>query len=110
MSADITLARNLKQFRESRGFSQEKVAAYLGVKREMISYFENAKRSPSLAFLNKLSDLYGVNLSDLLEENPATHAANVAFAFRADALNEEDLEHLAMFRKTIKNYLNIDRP
>lgn len=110
MAADTTLANNLKRFRESRGFSQEKVASFLKIQRELISYYENAKRTPPLETLNRLSDLYGVDLADLLEKSPAAQAATVAIAFRADGLQEEDFEHLAMFRKTIKNYLNLDRP
>lgn len=100
-------AEILKAFRERNELSQDVVAAYLGIKREMLSYYENNSREPSLDTLEKLTNLYGVDLTDLFEENPAQIKANIAFAFRASEFKKEDLDEIAKFRKVVKNYLKL---
>ncbi|TAF73190.1 MAG: XRE family transcriptional regulator [Bacteroidetes bacterium] len=101
------LGNNIKLFRERLGLSQENMAQYLGVKREMVSYYENGVRTPNVDILKKLADLFGVEEIELLEEASDTKTANMAFAFRAEGLNNTDLENIAKFKKIVKNYLKI---
>lgn len=97
----------LKAFREKNILSQEAVASFLGIKRELLSYYENDSREPSVEVLEKLADLYGAELSDFFEKDQSLINTNVAFAFRATDINAEDLKQLAQFRKIVKNYLKI---
>jgi len=103
------IAKNLAAFRERRGLSQEDVAVYLGVKRPMISYYETAEREIPLLHLEKLADLYHVEVSDLMEDSSTMKAATLAFAFRTDELKPEDLKSIAEFQKVVKNYLKMTR-
>lgn len=97
----------LKAYREKSGFSQESVASFLGIKRELLSYYENDSREPSVEILEKLADLYGAELIDFYETDLDKIHTNIAFAFRAKEINSDDLKVLAQFRKVVKNYLKM---
>lgn len=56
----------LALFRESNGLTQDALAAMLGLSRTAISLIENGQRTPSKAFLIKISDTYGVSADWLL--------------------------------------------
>lgn len=100
----------IKAYRERMGLSQEAVASFLGIKRETLSYYENSpdgRPDAPLEVLEKLADLFGVDLSDFFEEDTKQLKANLAFAFRAKDLKDSDLNEIARFRKVVKNYLKI---
>ncbi len=103
----MNLGNALKIYREKNNFSQEVVASFLGIKRELLSYFENNSREPSLDVLEKLADLYGAELVDFFEQDENSFNANFAFAFRAENIEENDLLVLSKFRKVVKNYIRI---
>jgi len=86
---------------------QEMVANYIGINRVELSYYENGTRKQPLDVLNKLADLYGVELIEILEENPKLSKVNAALSFRSEDVNENDLQVIAEFRKIIKNYLKM---
>lgn len=99
--------RNIKAYRERFLMSQQEVADFLRVPREMISYWETGQREINLEMLEKLSDLFGVELINLLEEDEKIAMADQAFAFRAEGLTKSDLEQVSDFNRIVKNYLKI---
>jgi transcriptional regulator with XRE-family HTH domain len=99
----------IKTLREKFGYSQDVVANFLEVKREMISYYETGDREVPLELLEKLADLFGVDLEIFFTENIEEATTDLAFAFRADELSEKDLENIAAFRRIIKNYQRITK-
>lgn len=103
----MNIGAALKAYREKNQLSQEAVASYLDIKRELLSYYENDVREAPVELLEKLADLYGAELSDFFEEDLNTLNTNVALAFRADAIEKQDLKALAQFRKIVKNYLKM---
>lgn len=103
----MTLAELIKTYREKSGFSQQKVADYLNIKREALSYYENNERDAPLEVLERLADLYGVELANFFETNPEIVQHNIAFAFRAEEIQDTDMAHLESFRKAVKNYFKI---
>lgn len=103
----MTIGKILKQFRERMGLTQAVVADFLGIKREVLSYYENDTREAPIEILEKLAHLYGIELTDFFEENENLMQANIAFAFRAENLSEEDLTQIASFRKIIKNHFKL---
>jgi transcriptional regulator with XRE-family HTH domain len=98
----------IKGLREKYGYTQEKVAEYLGIKREMISFYENEGREITLEILEKLSDLFGVELDVFFIDNVDEALAEVVFAYRKDVLDNNDMENMAAFGKIVKNYLKIN--
>lgn len=87
--------------------SQEVVAEFLKIKREVLSYYETDSRETPLEVLEKLSDLFGIGLDEFFEEDENQIKANIAFAFRADEILPEDLNSISAFRKVVKNYFKL---
>ena len=108
MIPDNFIGRNIKAYRDINGFSQDTVANFLGVKREMMSYYENGTREIPFELLTRLSDLYGVELSDFYEEDERLLKENVACAFRMEGLEKADFETIADFKAIVKNYLKMN--
>ncbi len=60
-----TFAKNLKALRKDRNLSQGKLAEAVGVSQQCISEWENAKIEPTLSYLWKLADFFGVSIDVL---------------------------------------------
>ena len=56
----------LVECRKKSGLKAFFVAEQLGVKRQALYLYEQGRRNPSIANLEKLADLYGVSVNDLL--------------------------------------------
>lgn len=97
----------IKAYREKMQLSQEVVAEFLKIKREVLSYYETDSRETPLEVLEKLSDLFGIGLDEFFEEDENQIKANIAFAFRADEILPEDLNSISAFRKVVKNYFKL---
>lgn len=63
---NIEIANRLVELRRAHGFSQEDLAARLGVSRQAVSKWERAESSPDTDNLIALATLYGVSLDGLL--------------------------------------------
>lgn len=103
------IGQNIKKYREHFGVRQEELAELLKISRVQISHFESAKRKIPLSNLEKISDYLGIELLDLMEDNPDNVNLNVAMSFRRNAVKEEDDRVLGEFRLLAKNYLKILR-
>jgi transcriptional regulator with XRE-family HTH domain len=102
------LGSNILNYRKIQDLSQQQLADYLGVTRELISLIETGNRDISMSNLNKLADLFGIELEELLEEDQTIKEANVAFAFRSDN-NSADLSNIASFKRIVLNYLKMEK-
>lgn len=60
------LARNLRQRREAKGWSQEEFADRAGIHRTYVSDLERGKRNPTITVVERLAKPFGVTASDLL--------------------------------------------
>ena len=60
------LARNLSSLRRAAGLSQEKAAEAAGVTRQALAKWESGETTPDVLHCDKLAELYGVSLDDLL--------------------------------------------
>lgn len=63
---DLAIAQRLVDRRKAAGFSQEALAAQLGVSRQAVSKWERSESSPDTDNLIALAALYGVSLDELL--------------------------------------------
>ncbi len=109
MEQNTIIGANIKAYRERLGLTQESVAKFLDVTREMISYYEQGNRNIPTVSISRLANLFGIDEYDLFEPNAEKASANVALAFRINDFNEEDLESMAKFRKIVNNYLGMKR-
>lgn len=62
------LAAKLLELRQQFNYSQVEVADYLGMTREGYSHYERNSREPSLESLMRLSRLYKIDISELINE------------------------------------------
>ncbi len=105
-----TLGRNLQAWRTRLGYSQEKLAEFLEIARENISYYENGERDIPIKHLEKISELFGIEPDLLFNEDPASQEAEMAFAFRnGESLSNDSLEVIARFKKIVRNYLMMEK-
>ena len=98
----------IKGLRDKYGYTQDKVAEFLGIKREMISFYETGEREVPLEILEKLSDLFGVDLDVFFVDNVDEALTEVVFAFRKNDFDNDDMDAMAAFGKIVKNYLKIN--
>ncbi|MCL2249082.1 MAG: helix-turn-helix domain-containing protein [Oscillospiraceae bacterium] len=63
----MTISEKLKQARAESGLSQEEVAEKLGVSRQTMSNWENARSYPDIVSVIALSDIYNVALDSLMK-------------------------------------------
>lgn len=68
------LAKNLSALRRAAGLSQEKAAETAGVTRQALAKWESGETTPDVLHCDKLAELYGVSLDDLLhfEQRPGS--------------------------------------
>jgi transcriptional regulator with XRE-family HTH domain len=63
----MALGRRMRQFREAKGWSQEKFAERAGIDRSYVAAIETGLRNPSAKALGKIAKGFGVTLSAFLE-------------------------------------------
>ncbi len=63
---NVEIAQRLAEMRREKGYSQEELAAQLGLSRQAVSKWERAESSPDTGNLIALADLYGVTLDELV--------------------------------------------
>ena len=81
---DLEIANRLLELRRNRGYSQEELAAKLGVSRQAVSKWERAESAPDTDNLIALARLYDISLDGLL-----LHTAGGAAAQAVSAPEEE---------------------
>jgi len=60
------LTTNLRRLRDAMGYSQEFVAAKLGVSQSAYSKYESGRLRMSVELIGKAADLYQLSVNDLL--------------------------------------------
>lgn len=99
-------SENLTVWRKHFGYSQDKLASYLGIKRENISYYESGEREIPIKHIERLSDLFGIEPEMFFNENPEINNVEMAFAFRnSESFSDEGMQNIAQFKKIVRNYL-----
>lgn len=63
---NVEIAQRLANMRRGKGYSQEALAAKLGLSRQAVSKWERAESQPDTGNLIALADLYGVTLDELV--------------------------------------------
>jgi len=100
----VTIGNKIKVLREKAGLSQTHIAQFLGIDQSTVSKCEKGERQFQVDHLERLGNLFGVSLGDLMNEDlPVAH---LQIAFRADGLLVEDLNAIADIQKIA---MNLDR-
>lgn len=101
MTTNIYIGDRVKMLREKSGLSQNQIASFLGVDQSYISKCEANERQFNLDSLEKLSNLFGCTLTDLMNEEslPTT----LSFAFRSNVIEKDDLVVITDINKIALN-------
>lgn len=91
---NVEIAQHLASLRRQKGYSQEALAAELGLSRQAISKWERAESQPDTGNLIALADLYGVTLDELVRVE-ADIADDVRFEDAERNAQQERDEELA---------------
>ncbi len=93
---NIAIADRLVELRRSRGYSQEELAAALGVSRQAVSKWERAESSPDTDNLIALARLYGISLDSLLLHAAENDGCAAAAAPEAESqeVHEDETDRL----------------
>lgn len=62
----MSIGKNLRQIRLSRGMTQEEVAGQVGLTRQALSSYESERTQPDVEMLIKLAEVYGTDLEGVL--------------------------------------------
>jgi transcriptional regulator with XRE-family HTH domain len=62
--------QKIAALRQDRGFSQEELAKRLGTTRANIAYYERKAENPTLDFVQRCAEVFGVSVSDLIGDQP----------------------------------------
>lgn len=68
MDIQAVVGRNVKQYREAKGLSQEQLAFEADLHRTYVSGVERGIRNPTVKIVSRLADALGIAAAKLLEE------------------------------------------
>ncbi|MGL5259429.1 MAG: helix-turn-helix domain-containing protein [Lachnospiraceae bacterium] len=96
----------LKTLRKNSKITQEQMADYLKVDQSLIAKLENGTRNLNIELIEKICNLFGCTEEYLFGESDVFIPLN--FAFRANTIDAEDLESIAMMNKIAANIRFMD--
>lgn len=105
---DKIIGQKLYKLRKANNFTQEQVAEFLGINRSTYSNYELGEREMPFELLERVADLFGCDLTVLMEEDEAVVNEMMICSFRVDDLSADDLEQIATFKRIVKNYVKMN--
>lgn len=98
--------RYLRDLREKNGLTQEEVAKIMGVKREVISYYETEKREIPVTNLQKLLNFLGIELEEFKNGN---YERKIQVAYRKEDISDENFEQVIWLNRFVMNLSKIKK-
>ena len=102
MMKNELLAKKLKELRKAHSYTQDYVAAVLGVVRQTYSHYETGARTPSTEVLYKLAGLYNISVDDLIQLTLYLDR-DIQFDAPAPTQSSEELTELLTYFNNPKN-------
>lgn len=103
-----SIGTKLRRLRTANHFTQDAVARYLEISPSMYQAIEAGERVAQLKHLEKLSALFGFELSDLNSDDADVLENMLVCAFRVDGLTCDDLRQVASFKEIVLNDLKLN--
>ena len=63
----MNIGENIKKYRKEKGMTQEELAQKCGLSKNGLWNYENNKRQPNVKTLNKIIDVLGIKITDLID-------------------------------------------
>ena len=99
----------MKALREANSYTQEQVAAYLGINRSAYANYETGEREAPIDVLEKACNLFGCEMELLFDQDEKAVRNMLVCAFRADNLSENDLREVCAFKEIVLNYMKMEK-
>ena len=84
----MSIGKNIKRLRESRGLTQAELGKIAGVTDKAVSTWENGSADPRMGAVQKMADYFGVKKSDIIDDDSSS----------SFELSLEETELLELFR------------
>ena len=101
MTGEKEIGLRIKEIREKSRLNQTHLASYLEVDQSYISKCEKGEREFSVDLLEKISNLFGYSLSELISDDFIEKPLNIAF--RSKEIHYEDLSTISEINKIALN-------
>ena len=99
----LLLGKKIKELRKGHKYTQEQLAEKVGIGTPNISYFETGKFAPSIETLQKLAQVFGVEVYELYMFQPLKPANEIKHALvHAIESDEKILRLLYKFYISVK--------
>ena len=98
---DKNIGLKIKEARKKSKLSQTQLSEFLGIDQTNLSKIESGERSIGIVNLKKLANLFGMSLLDFQSEAPINE--KLKLSFRADNINQDDLETIAILNRIAAN-------
>jgi len=99
------IGMKIKEFREKRGMSQEKLADLLDTTKQTVSRYERGERQANQDILFQLSDIFNVSIDDFFPTNEKRDSELERALKMTEELKIEDMEFL---NKLIEKTLSLE--
>ena len=90
---DLQIGVQIKRLRQAKGFTQEAVAAEVGVSYQAVSKWETGATTPDIALLPALASLFGVRIDDLFRVDHTDELERLDRILYHDCLTEENFSY-----------------
>ncbi len=97
----MPLNEKITKLRKGRGWTQEMLAAKMDVRKLQVSRWETGRMRPSGRTLQRLADLFGLSLDELLSEEDRPLSAAPGLAEKIRQLEQLDTQDRAMVYRLI---------
>lgn len=97
----MSLSQKITKLRKSRGWTQEMLAQKMDVRKLQVSRWETGRMRPSGRTLQRLAELFGIGLDELLSEEDRPITAAPGLAERVRQLEQLDTQDRAMVYRLI---------
>ena len=96
----MTLGQKLKEMRTRLGLSQEQFAKTINVSRQAITKWESDKGIPDISNLQELSEIFGVTIDYLLNDEKNLSALSMKIKLEKEKYKNK----LSMYSKVLEEY------
>ena len=106
----MTIGEKIKQLRQQKGITQEKLAEYLNITYQSVSKWENNNALPDVTLIVPLANFFGVTTDELFDRDTHTSEAEIEALSRRDydlahIPNKDTIrERVTMWREAVQKY------
>lgn len=102
----MSIGKNIKKIREENNLTQKEFAEISGVTDKAVSMWEQEKREPRMGALQKISDKFGVKISEIIGDGAAISIQSNTVT--VPVLKQIPLNISVVSKKDICGYIKID--